>query len=146
MRTTIGGVELHYDVHGDGDPVLLVHGFPLSRRMWDGVVAGLGGRWRLIVPDLRGHGASEASDEASMRLYADDLAALRGAWEAIMRRRDAVDLDFRYVRPDGGVRYCHLTARMVVDEAGARFLPDDEIAPVVDAILSSRVDNPGGAR
>ena len=76
MRAAIRGVELHYDVHGEGEPVLLVHGFPLSRRMWDGVVEGLRGRWRLIVPDLRGHGESEASDEASMRLYADDLAAL----------------------------------------------------------------------
>ena len=34
----------------------------------------------------------------------------------------------------------------VVDEVGARFVPDDEIAPVVEAILASRVDNPGGAR
>ena len=41
MKATLGGLELHYDVHGDGEPVLLVHGFPLSRRMWDGVVEAL---------------------------------------------------------------------------------------------------------
>jgi 3-oxoadipate enol-lactonase len=76
MRARVNGVELRYDEHGEGDPVLLVHGFFLSRRMWDGVVAGLPRRWRLIVPDLRGHGESEASDQASMRQYADDLAAL----------------------------------------------------------------------
>jgi 3-oxoadipate enol-lactonase len=76
MKATVGGVELHYDVHGEGEPVLLVHGFPLSRRMWDGVVEGLRDGWRLIVPDLRGHGDSEASHEATMRVYADDLAAL----------------------------------------------------------------------
>ena len=34
----------------------------------------------------------------------------------------------------------------IVDDDGARFVPDDEIAPVVDAILAGRVDNPGGAR
>ena len=28
MRREIRGVELHYDVHGEGEPVLLVHGFP----------------------------------------------------------------------------------------------------------------------
>ena len=69
-------MQLRYDVRGEGEPVLLVHGFPLSRRMWDGVVAGLEGRWRLIVPDLRGHGESHASDAATMRLYAADLASL----------------------------------------------------------------------
>ena len=34
----------------------------------------------------------------------------------------------------------------VVDDDGARFVPDDEIAPVVDAIVAARGDNPGGAR
>ena len=34
----------------------------------------------------------------------------------------------------------------IVDDDGARFVPDDEIAPVVDAIIAPRVDNPGGAR
>lgn len=76
MRAAIRGVELHYDDGGDGEPVLLVHGFPLTRAMWDGVVAGLRDRWRVIVPDLRGHGDSEASAETSMRVYADDLIAL----------------------------------------------------------------------
>ena len=34
----------------------------------------------------------------------------------------------------------------IVDDSGARFLLDDEIAPVVDAIIAARVNNPGGAR
>ncbi|MBW3628743.1 MAG: alpha/beta fold hydrolase [Gemmatimonadetes bacterium] len=76
MRATVRGVELHYDDSGDGEPLLLVHGFPLSRRMWDDVVPRLDGRWRAIAPDLRGHGESAVSESTSMRLYAGDLAAL----------------------------------------------------------------------
>ena len=79
MNVTVEGVELHYEVHGEGDPILLVHGFPLSGALWDGVVERLADRWRLIVPDLRGHGRSEASAETTMRRYADDLVAVLDA-------------------------------------------------------------------
>ena len=75
MNTTVDGVSLHYQVHGSGEPVLLVHGFPLSGQLWDPAVSLLQGRFELIVPDLRGHGRSGASDDVSMARYADDLAA-----------------------------------------------------------------------
>ena len=75
-RATVGGIGMEYDVHGRGEPVLLVHGFPLSRRLWDPLVRELGGEYRLIVPDLRGHGGSEASGSATMRRYARDLVEL----------------------------------------------------------------------
>lgn len=76
MRTEVAGAELHYELHGAGEPVLLVHGFPLSGVLWDEVVERLRGEFRLIVPDLRGHGASGASPQASMRRYAEDLLAV----------------------------------------------------------------------
>lgn len=79
MHIEVAGVELHYEVHGEGEPVLLVHGFPLTGALWDGVVERLSGEMRLIVPDLRGHGASGASAETSMRRYADDLLAVLDA-------------------------------------------------------------------
>ncbi len=76
MKTTINGIMLAYEVHGTGEPVLFIHGFPLSRRLWAGVVAPLSEEYRLILPDLRGHGESEATAETSMQQYADDLVAL----------------------------------------------------------------------
>ena len=87
MRVTIDGTDLHYEVHGRGEPVLLIHGFPLSGRLWDGVVARLRGRYRLIVPDLRGHGDSGATTEVSMGRFAADLAAIL---EEIGEKRPAV--------------------------------------------------------
>ena len=67
--------------------------------------------------------------------------AVRYAVEALY---DAADDDSATGGPDVGRRIWPTIG--VVDEVGARFVPDDEIAPVVEAILASRVDNPGGAR
>jgi 2-succinyl-6-hydroxy-2,4-cyclohexadiene-1-carboxylate synthase len=51
-------VHLHYVVIGDGVPVTLLHGFTLSGRSWQEVIAAMPPGWRWIVPDLRGHGAT----------------------------------------------------------------------------------------
>lgn len=76
MQATINGVPLAYLVHGAGDPVLLMHGFPLSGAMWEPVAERLRDRFRLIIPDLRGHGGSGASEDAGMEQYAADLTGL----------------------------------------------------------------------
>jgi pimeloyl-ACP methyl ester carboxylesterase len=73
---SIDGRRMRCEIRGEGSPVLFVHGFPLSGRLWDGVVSRLQDRYRCIVPDLRGHGGSEASPSATMGDYADDLARL----------------------------------------------------------------------
>ena len=67
--------------------------------------------------------------------------AVRMAVEALY---DAADDDSATGGPDVGRRIWPTVG--VVDEGGARFVPDDDIAPVVDAIVAARVDNPGGAR
>lgn len=76
MRENINGVDLYYEIHGDGEPVLCVHGFPLSGTLWSPLIAPLRGRYRLIVPDLRGLGRSSVGPASSIRLYTDDLVAL----------------------------------------------------------------------
>jgi 3-oxoadipate enol-lactonase len=76
INAVIDGISLHFEVHGKGEPVLFVHGFPLSGRLWDPAVALLQDRFELIVPDLRGHGRSGISEDVTMARYADDLAAL----------------------------------------------------------------------
>lgn len=76
MEALIDGIRLRYEVYGEGEPVLLVHGYPLSRELWRPTAEALWDDYRVILPDLRGHGESEASEEASMERYAADLAAL----------------------------------------------------------------------
>ncbi len=53
------GVEIHYEVIGDGPPVILLHGFPDSGRLWRHQVPALAeAGFRVIVPDMRGYGES----------------------------------------------------------------------------------------
>jgi 3-oxoadipate enol-lactonase len=59
-RLQLAGGEMVIAEHGEGDPLLLVHGFPVDRRMWRGQIGALPGL-RLLLPDLRGHGESEPS-------------------------------------------------------------------------------------
>jgi len=82
MKTTIelpatGGTRLRAWLAGDG-PVnlVLVHGYPFDRTMWEPQVEELSGRARILVPDLRGLGKSDlpTSGRTRMRDYADDLA------------------------------------------------------------------------
>lgn len=78
MQEPINGFEMYYeDSGGAGLPLLLIHGFPLNGRMWAPQVAHLRDRYRVIVPDLRGHGRSEAvHGPYLMDLLAQDLNAL----------------------------------------------------------------------
>jgi pimeloyl-ACP methyl ester carboxylesterase len=77
MEAQVNGIKLHYEDHGQGKAVLLVHAFPLAGAMWQQQVAALKGQYRLIVPDMRGFGASEGTPgPTTMETFADDLAAL----------------------------------------------------------------------
>jgi len=65
---------------GDGPPSVLLHGFPLSRRMWDAQVKAWSQNCRVIAPDFRGFGDSPvASGEFSMTGCAEDLHDLLGS-------------------------------------------------------------------
>jgi 3-oxoadipate enol-lactonase len=76
MHFQYGDSTLFYRDEGAGEPILFVHGFPLSGELWEPVLPHLGEHWRRIVPDLRGLGRSEPAERTSMESYAADLAAL----------------------------------------------------------------------
>lgn len=70
-------MRLSYEETGAGELVVLLHGFPLSRRMWSEQLGPLGARYRVVVPDLRGHGESPVvPGMATMEAMADDVLEL----------------------------------------------------------------------
>ena len=74
-RLTSDDAEIDYDVTGSGSPVVLLHPFPLHREFWAPVAPMLSSRYRLIMPDLRGHGESSLGNgPATMRKHAEDVA------------------------------------------------------------------------
>jgi 3-oxoadipate enol-lactonase len=66
-----------YELSGRGRPLVLLHAFPFDRRIWRATAAALSKQCQVIVPDLRGFGASRCpSTPFSIADLADDVAAL----------------------------------------------------------------------
>lgn len=67
-------MRLAYTDEGPGPAVILLHGFPLGREMWAEQVNGIGSIYRVIAPDLRGHGDSPAPEgDYTIDEMADDV-------------------------------------------------------------------------
>jgi pimeloyl-ACP methyl ester carboxylesterase len=60
MKVNVNGVLLAYTDQGEGTPVVFLHAYPLGRAMWEPQVRALSPVCRVIAPDLRGHGESDA--------------------------------------------------------------------------------------
>jgi pimeloyl-ACP methyl ester carboxylesterase len=84
------GVNIYYEVHGSGPPLLLTHGYSSTSAMWQGQIAAFSKHHTLILWDMRGHGQSDYPDDAtaySEALTVADMAALldkAGAERAII--------------------------------------------------------------
>jgi pimeloyl-ACP methyl ester carboxylesterase len=79
-RVDVDGVGIEYEVTGEGRPVVLLHGFPDSGRLWRHQVPALADAgFQVIVPDLRGYGRSdkpEPVDAYSIPVLAGDVMAI----------------------------------------------------------------------
>jgi len=70
-----GDAEIAYRVLGEGRPVILLHPFPVNHEFWLPVAQVLAARFRVVLPDLRGHGDSGAGEgPATMEKHAADIA------------------------------------------------------------------------
>ncbi len=82
QRIKSNDAEISYWTLGEGSPVVLLHPFPVNHEFWLPVAEMLSTRYRLIMPDLRGHGESEVGDgPALMEKHAADLANVMNAAE-----------------------------------------------------------------
>jgi 3-oxoadipate enol-lactonase len=79
-KITSGDADIYYDVAGSGSPVVLLHPFPVHHEFWLPISSYLSSRYRLIMPDLRGHGESGLGDgPATMEKHAADIARVMSA-------------------------------------------------------------------
>jgi 3-oxoadipate enol-lactonase len=75
QRIKSGDAEIAYWALGDGAPVVLLHPFPANHEFWLPVAQTLATRYRVILPDLRGHGESGIGEgPATMEKHAADIA------------------------------------------------------------------------
>jgi 3-oxoadipate enol-lactonase len=75
QRIKSGDAEIVYWSMGDGSPVILLHPFPVNHEFWLPVADSLATRYRVVMPDLRGHGDSGGGEgPATMEKHAADIA------------------------------------------------------------------------
>jgi 3-oxoadipate enol-lactonase len=74
-RITSGDTEIFYEVVGSGPPVVLLHPFPAHHDLWKPATQSIVSHYRVILPDLRGHGDSGIGEgPATMEKHAADIA------------------------------------------------------------------------
>lgn len=126
-RLALGEVTLSVHRGGSGAPLVLLHGYPQNHRTWAKVAPDLARHFDVIVPDLRGYGASDAPpDDAGHTAYAKrtmaaDLAALLTA------------LDIPAAHVIGHDRGARVAYRFALDHPGRiRTLGIVEVVPTGD--------------
>jgi 3-oxoadipate enol-lactonase len=80
---SVNSTTLHYIEKGSGQPLVLLHGFPLDSRMWNGQIEELSSKWRIIAPDFRGFGRSPAGGPFTVPSLADDIHELLAGISAV---------------------------------------------------------------
>ncbi|HVF16110.1 MAG TPA: alpha/beta hydrolase [Steroidobacteraceae bacterium] len=74
---SVNGMQMYYEVRGTGPPLVLLHGFFGCGKFWQPVIQQFSKRYRVVTPDLRGHGRStNPSDGFTHRQSARDVFAL----------------------------------------------------------------------
>lgn len=145
------GLRIYYEEHGQGPPLLLLHGGTMSGAMWQPYLAGFAEHYRVIAPDTRGQGRTRKPQGAmSYRLLAEDTAALA---RVLGLERPAIFgfSDGGQVALEIGMRFPELARALVVCAASTltsdsylasmRHLLGDESDPEVDTERFER-ENP----
>ena len=74
------GIRMHYVTQGEGDLVLLLHGFPEFWYSWRHQIPALARRFRVVVPDLRGYNESDKPDSGyDIDTLTEDVRGLMAA-------------------------------------------------------------------
>ena len=79
----LGGSEVYVEQWGQGEPVLLIHGFGGSSHNWEPVAEDLAENYRLIAPDLRGFGWSERPADKAVYAFESQVELVLGVLDVL---------------------------------------------------------------
>jgi len=75
--TIVNGIDLYYEIHGKGEPLMLIAGLASDSQSWQPIMEDLSRNYRVITPDNRGVGRTKPSDiNISIQQIADDCISL----------------------------------------------------------------------
>ena len=76
-KVEVNDIEMYYETHGEGTPLLMLHGFTISGQVWNNYIADYQQHFQLVIPDYRGHGrTNNPSEHFTRRQAAEDMFAL----------------------------------------------------------------------
>lgn len=76
-KAKTNNVQTYYEIHGDGTPLVLIHGVGACHKLWQPQIEPFSKYFKVIVYDVRGHGESSGYNERySIKLFASDLKVL----------------------------------------------------------------------
>lgn len=81
------GVAIYYEVHGDGPPLLLTHGYSSTSAMWHGQIDALSRDHKLVLWDMRGHGLSDYPDDPKAYSEAQTVGDMAAILDAVGAER-----------------------------------------------------------
>jgi pimeloyl-ACP methyl ester carboxylesterase len=132
----VEGARLYYEAAGQGDPVVLIHGGFLDRRMWDGQFETFARSHRVVRYDVRAHGLSRA-DSVSFSDH-DDLRDLMAALD--IPRATLVGLSMGgQISIDFALTYPQMTRALVLVGPGLSGFPFDSqsVQEYIDALTAA---------
>jgi pimeloyl-ACP methyl ester carboxylesterase len=128
------GLNIYYEVHGEGEPLLLLHGGTATSQAWASHLPAFAEHFRVFTPDSRGHGRTDnPAGELGYRLMADDVAALIGAL-GLQRPLVLGYSDGGQIALELGMRYPGLSRALVL--GGTQFRFSEAYLEATRALLS----------
>ena len=125
--TTDDGIRLHCEMSGAGKPVVLLHGLTASSLFFRKQIPELAKHFQVIVPDLRGHGESETSnDHLTLLRLAEDLkqllAELRISKVSLIGWSMGAHVIFEYIKNYS----CEIIDKVVIIDMSPKLIKDDD--------------------
>ena len=115
------GLRIYYEIHGEGEPLLLVHGGTATSQSWASHLPAFTEHFQVFAPDGRGHGGTDnPTGELSYRVMANDVAALVGAL-GLQRPLVLGYSDGGQIALELGIRYPGLVRALVLGGTQFRF-------------------------
>ena len=115
------GLRVYYEAHGEGEPLVLIHGGTATSQSWASHLPAFTEHFRVFAPDSRGHGRTDnPTGEFDYRMMADDVAALVGVL-GLQRPLVLGYSDGGQIALELGMRYPGLARALVLGGTQFRF-------------------------
>jgi len=126
MKIKANGIEMNYELTGEGDCLVLIHGYTDNLNLWYNQVPALSGHCKLLTYDVRGFGKTEVSGDAySIGLFAEDLRALLEALDIGSACVLGYSMGGR-IALEFALRFPEMTAGLVLANSGIGETPSQE--------------------